>query len=238
MWASFFLDNNNFEVYSSEHIVSLLITFLLGIVLIWISKRHLTDRQQVLLITSIAVIVWLSQMAKVAIRIQLGVFDIKQDLPLQLCNMMPFFVPFILYSKNRKWWAVLFFWIMAGTFQALITPTLKDSFPHYEFWRYFIVHGGLVFCMLYCVFVFGFRLTWRDALRAGILLNILAFFMYHISCLVDGNYMYLRAKPDGDTIYNLLGPWPWYILSLELVLLVLFSIILLPFYLWGRKMHK
>jgi hypothetical integral membrane protein (TIGR02206 family) len=235
MWDSFLVDNNNFELHGGEHLITLLVSFIIGFALIWISNRYLSEKQQVTLITIIALIVWLSQMGKIVIRLNLGVFDIKEDLPLHLCNMMPFLVPFVMYSKNRKWWAVLFFWIMAGTFQALITPTLKDSFPHYEFWRYFIVHGGLVFCMLYGIFVFDFRLTWRDALRAGILLNVLAFFMYHISVFLDANYLYLRWKPDGDTIYNLLGPWPYYILSLEVLLVVLFSIILLPFYLFRKK---
>ena len=49
--------------------------------------------------------------------------------------------------------------------------------------------------------------------------------------------MYLNAKPPGATIYSILGPWPWYILSLEGVIFILFSLLLIPF-VWLSYLDK
>lgn len=159
----------------------------------------------------------------------LGVFDIRNDLPLHLCNIMPFFMPLIMLKKWRFGWSILFFWICAGTFQALITPTHVESFPHYESIRYWAVHAGLTMMAVYGAVVYGWRLTWKDALFSAIGMHVLAMIIYPINVLLNSNYLYLMAKPPGKTMYDLLGPWPWYIISLEGVILVLFSLLLIPF---------
>lgn len=151
---------------------------------------------------------------------------------------MPFLVPFALLKPSRAIWAVLFFWIMGGTFQALFSPTLEHSFPHYEYFRYWIVHCGLVILMLYGAIVLKFRLTWKDAVLSAILLNVLALIIYFVDLALDANYLYLRAKPPGKTMYNLLGDWPEYILHLEGVVLILFTLIYLPFHFINKKERK
>lgn len=45
----------------------------------------------------------------------------------------------------------------------------------------------------------------------------------------DMNYMFLKHAPLGGSLIDLLGPWPWYILSLVGVALVLFVIAYLPY---------
>ena len=41
--------------------------------------------------------------------------------------------------------------------------------------------------------------------------------------------MFLRAKPVTGSALDLLGPWPWYILSVEGMGLALFLLLYLPF---------
>lgn len=231
MLDAFLQDNGQFYPNGSEHLWSVTITIFICGLILYMAKTGWNERQQKVYIFYIALFVLSTQLFKVFIRMYLGVFDIASDLPLHLCNMMPFIMPWILLKKWRFGWSILFFWICAGTFQSLITPTHSESFPHYESIRYWAVHGGLTMMALYGAIVFGWRLTWRDALRSGIAMNIMALIIYPINLAVEGNYLYLMAKPPGKTMYDLLGPWPWYILSLELVILVLFGLLLIPFYL-------
>ena len=238
MDSSFFRDNFNFVNYSNEHLVTILISVLISIWIIVYAKKKLSEGQQKLLGFYLAICVLLSQLAKVLIKMQLGVFDRTTDLPLHLCNMMPFLVPFAMLLKNRAIWAILFFWIMGGTFQSLFSPTLKQSFPHYEFWRYWIVHCGLVMLMLYGAIVLNFRLRIKDAIISAILLNVVALIIYNVNLALDANYLYLRAKPDGKTLYSILGDWPLYILQLEFILVILFTIIYLPFHFINKMESK
>jgi uncharacterized membrane protein YwaF len=40
-------------------------------------------------------------------------------------------------------------------------------------------------------------------------------------------------KPEGASLLNFLGPWPWYLLSLDVVMILTFYILYLPF--WVKK---
>jgi len=49
--------------------------------------------------------------------------------------------------------------------------------------------------------------------------------------------MYLNGKPPGKTFYDLIGPWPDYIIVLEIVVWALFTLMLIPFY-WHKIKPK
>lgn len=230
MLEAFLTDNFQFTAHGWEHLVSVILFMLLGILYIKLNKG-LADRKQRKIAFWLGILILASQLFKTFIRLYLGNFDHREDLPLHLCNMMPFLIPWALLFKWRAVWAVLFLWIMAGTFQSIFTPTLVHSFPHYEYFRYWLVHVGLVILAILPIFIWDWRLQKKDILNGFIGINILALLMYFINLGLDANYMYLIAKPKGDgTLYDVLGPWPYYILSLEVVAILLFSILYLPFH--------
>ena len=118
-----------------------------------------------------------------------------------------------------------YFWSYTASLQAVLTPDLGQTFPSFFYFTYFIYHVGAIVAASFLVFgcrlyprpgavwrVFGITLVWAAIAGAGDLIT-------------DGNYMYLRAKPVHDSLLNLMGPWPWYVvggiaLGLALLLLV------------------
>ena len=232
--SAFYTDTISFSNYGLEHFFSVLVVLIFGIWFLRKGKYSWDEDQKWRNAFILAAVLYAIQLFKTFFRLYLGNFDITEDLPLQLCNLLPLILMFGLYYKSRLILSVTFFWILAGTAQANITPTLLNTFPHYEAIRYWVIHTGLPVIAVYIYYVLGFRFKLKDAVRSALALNILAAIIYPINFLLNSNYLYLNAKPPGATIYNLLGPWPWYIMNLEFVMLVLFSAVLIPFLIYER----
>lgn len=222
-------ENNTFIRYDTEHWVSLFFWWCIGLSMFYLGRNKWNEAAQKKYIFYFSVFVAFTQIFKPLARLYIGSFDITKDLPLELCNIMALSMPLIMLYKWRFGWSILFFWICAGTAQAMITPTHVAAFPNYEAIRYWAVHVGLPIMAIYGAVVYGWRVTWKDALNSAIAMNVTALVIYIANLILGSNYMYLNAKPPGTTLYSILGPWPWYILSLEGVIIVLFSILLIPF---------
>ncbi|MBK9257735.1 MAG: TIGR02206 family membrane protein [Saprospiraceae bacterium] len=224
------LDNGNFTNYGTEHLICFISTILFIAGIIYLGKYKWNEKEQKIYITIICILAAFTQIFKVSYKYQSGIFDTTNDIPLHLCNIMTLVMPFIMWSKSKTAWSLVFFWIIAGCAQSIFTPTLTESLPHYEAVRYWLVHGVIILSALYGHFVYGFNLTVKDAVRSAIGLNLLALVIFPINLFFGSNYMYLNGKPAGKTFYDLLGEWPGYIITLEFVVIAFFAIILIPFY--------
>lgn len=80
----------------------------------------------------------------------------------------------------------------------------------------------------------GFRPTWTSVGRTMLWLNILIVVVIPVNAITVANYMFLARKPATVSLLDFLGPWPWYILSLEVVALVLCIFLYFPFILFER----
>jgi hypothetical integral membrane protein (TIGR02206 family) len=150
-------------------------------------------------------------------------------LPFHVCYAANLLLPLMLWWRSYALFEVLYFVVMAGCIQALLTPDLQTNFPERINLRYFIVHIGLVQSVLYAVWVFGFRPQWRGLLRAVLWMNLYFLAIIPINMLLGTNFMFLRQKPPSPNLLDLFGPWPWYILGAEMLGVLLFVVVLLPF---------
>jgi hypothetical integral membrane protein (TIGR02206 family) len=158
---------------------------------------------------------------------------LAQSLPLQLCDVAIFIAAAALWTRNQMLVEVTYFWGIAGTLQALLTPDLPQHFPSYPYWQYYIAHGGVVSAAL--MLVIGMRIhprRWAVARVAAITLAYAAF-VFVVDVVTLSDYMYLRAKPSSATLLDVLGPWPVYILSASLLAIALFAILDAPFWITG-----
>jgi hypothetical integral membrane protein (TIGR02206 family) len=154
---------------------------------------------------------------------------LAQSLPLQLCDVAIFVTAAALWTRRPLLVEVTYFWGLAGTIQALLTPDLPQHFPTYPYFQYYIAHGGVIAAAL--ILVVGLRIhprPWAVLKVAGITLADAAF-VGLVDALTGADYMYLRAKPPSATPLDLLGPWPWYIGGAALIGVALFAILDAPF---------
>ncbi|MHC4983711.1 MAG: YwaF family protein [Planctomycetota bacterium] len=149
-------------------------------------------------------------------------------LPLHICGAAIFLTAVALVTRNRTAYETAYFWGIAGTLQAVITPTVKAGFPSYEFMRYFIAHSGIITGVLFATWAMKMRPTPRSIARTIVITHVFAAFVAAADVLLDANYMFLRRAADAPTFFFFL-PWPWYIVFLDFVGIAFFILLYLPF---------
>jgi hypothetical integral membrane protein (TIGR02206 family) len=160
--------------------------------------------------------------------------ELAYALPFQLCDAAIFVSALALWLRQKLLVEVTYFWGLAGTIQAIITPDLPQHFPTFPFIQYYVAHGGVVAAALLLVVGLG---QWprRHALLWVVPLTVVyTAFVGLLDATTGADYMFLRAKPGSSTALDLLGPWPWYIGWAALVGIVLFLILDAPFRLLRR----
>ncbi|HIN03237.1 MAG TPA: TIGR02206 family membrane protein, partial [Candidatus Marinimicrobia bacterium] len=57
-----------------------------------------------------------------------------------------------------------------------------------------------------------------------------------VNLVLDSNYFWICGKPPTASLLDYLGPWPWYILTAEIVALLHYLVAYAPFYFIKRKL--
>ncbi len=167
-----------------------------------------------------------------------GIFQAKDTLPFELCSVTLYVAVIMLLTGNRRLFPFVYFAGIGGALQAILTPVLGYGFPHYRYLEFFIGHLLIILSALYMVWVEGLRPTLGSLFAAFGWLNVLLVPVWIVNRLTGGNYMFISRKPDTASLLDILGPYPWYLLSLEGVALLLFALLYLPFGLRSVKRAK
>jgi len=155
--------------------------------------------------------------------------ELLYALPFQLCDAAIFVSAAALWTRRQILVEVTYFWGLAGTIQAIITPDLPQHFPSFPFIQYYVAHGGVVAAALFLVVGLGQWPRRRAVVWVTALTIAYAGFVGLLDAATGADYLYLRAKPASATLLDLLGPWPWYIGWAALIGIALFLILDAPF---------
>jgi hypothetical integral membrane protein (TIGR02206 family) len=153
-------------------------------------------------------------------------------LPLQLCDVATLTAGFALLTRRPLLCALTYFWGLAATMQALLTPALTVGFPHMAFVMFFVQHFAIVAAAFYLPFVLGWRPRlplWKAPLEIGVWSVMYLAVAMTVNKLLGTNFGFASAPPENPSLIDHLGPWPWYLLSMLGVALFLYSLLLLPF---------
>lgn len=219
-----------FKAFSLPHIAALFVILLLNIGMVLWFKKVKDEKTQKLFCYVLGGLLIFQEIVREVWHMSIGIFSLGRSLPLHLCGAAIILGPLMLIKKNYSLYEILYFWGFGGTIQALITPNCLWGFPHLSYFLYFISHGLIILACVYMTFVEKFRPTWISILKVFIVTNIYMGFIAIVNLLTGGNYMFICDKPETPSIIDYLGPWPWYILSLEGVGIVTFFIYYSPFF--------
>jgi hypothetical integral membrane protein (TIGR02206 family) len=226
-----------FQAGSQSHFVALALTLLGAFVMLqlaWRGRTRTAHKFELVLATILAV----QWPANVLVSWQLGTLSLANGLPCHLCDLASLLGAHALLTRHRLSSELLYFWGIAGTMQGLITPALSVDWPHPAFVSFFALHGGVVVAASYVVF--GLKLV----PRTGAVARAMAWLVVYgvVAGIVDfaaashgANYGFLRVKPHTASLLDHMGEWPWYLGSLALFALLIFTVLDLPFAMQRRR---
>lgn len=231
---------NTFTLFSVEHFITLGVFVLITIFLFLFREKLREPRYNLVTRVTLFSILIISEVSLQIWLFWTGQWEYMHSLPLHLSSITLILSAFLLLTKRFSLFEFTFFAGVGSALQAMITPDISQyTFPHYRYVHFFISHGGTVLANLYMVFVEGFRPMFRSVWKALLWLNGYALLIFFFNMLIGGNYMYITRKPVNPSMLDYLGPWPWYIIPLELVTLGTFMLLYLPFWIWKlRKKSK
>ena len=177
----------------------------------------------------IAVSVVLAEAGWWAINIASGTWTLQWDLPLHLCEAGCFLCAAALWWRARFAFEMSYFWGLGGTLPGLFSPSIPGHFPDPVFFQYYAEHGLLVLGAFYLVVALRMRPAQRAVLRVSLATAAYALAVGVVDYFTDGNYLFLRDLPPTKTLLDYMGPWPWYIVSLAIGMILVFNLLYLPF---------
>ena len=229
----FFGENADFIPFSKQHILISAIVITLGTILIYWAKKQ-SEQIQILTGNVLASSISLTVIFGSILNIYKLDFNYQEDLPLHLCSFLALIIPVLSFTRKYIYYEILFFLILAGTLQSLITPS-EYNFLNFTFFRYWFVHSGLVIFMLYATFIYKMRPTLKSVFKSFIGMQVYMIIMFIINYMLGSNYFYTNRKPNATTLLDVFGEWPQYIFVVELIVIPFFLLIYLPFYLTRKK---
>lgn len=229
----FVLLQSSFEAFGPAHNLAILLTFTLTAALTYHARRS-RNRSDLMMIRRVlgSLLVLAVMLDPVLVLVRYGWtpqgWELVSDgaLPFHLCDVVSILLALALFTGNQRLAEIGFLWGISGTLQALFMPTLAFGSSEVEFYVFFLQHGGAPMAAI--LLVWGLGITPESgALRRAILwsMGYLAVVMT-INALIKENYGFLNAKPPIASIFDLLGPWPYYLLGLQAVAYTLYALLL------------
>ncbi|KEK24258.1 YwaF family protein [Bacillus gaemokensis] len=205
-----------FVPYSKQHVIILLLIGV-GIYCIYQYQDLLRQQQWNMMVRYTMACFFIgSEIGLDLWQVKAGIFQLSTSLPFELCTVSLLLATIMVITKSYKIYEIVFFTGIIGASQAILTPNLQYAFPHFRFIEYFIAHVLLIWAPLFMTWVEGYRPTLQSIKRTMLFLNILIPIVSFVNYNTGGNYMFLAHKPETASLLDMLGPHPYYIISLEI----------------------
>src|ERR1700737_5616723 len=219
-----------FRAWSPSHLTVIFLTvglpFLLALI-VHRTKSRLLERS---ICFAISALLLINYVAYLVVARDFGVTTWDRMLPLQLCDWAMAVIIVALWTGNRRWLEVAYFWGIGGTLQALITPNLRFGFPDLRFISFFVAHSGIIIGIVFLMLIYGFRPRGIGILRTFARTEIYFVVAFSVDLLTGENYGFLLHKPEAASLLNFLSDSRLpYLTEFHLVAWIFFCVLYAPF---------
>lgn len=224
---------DQFQIFNTPHIIVLILTVILSVLFPLLGRKGGKYTRGILVAIMVGSLAFSLIAAAVSNYLQ-GYMSVSTVLPMHLSDWIIIFVFVAFLTRNVYSVEVLYFWGMGGTIQAVITPELTINFPGLGFILFFINHSVIIICIIYLMVVYRLR-PYPVSIKRVFIWSQIYFVVAFLTNLILGtNYGFLMGKPGQGTLIDFLGPWPYYLISLEVIALLSFFIYYIPFFFYDK----
>jgi hypothetical integral membrane protein (TIGR02206 family) len=216
------------NLFAVEHFAALAATAVVAT--LSIREAHALPGGWIVLFSrSLAVLILAAYLVENVAIVVRGTWSLEASLPLHLTDVVTVIAALALWSPRPLLFELAYFWGLTASLQAVLTPDLDSTTPSLFVVTYFVTHCGAVVAAVFLAW--GRGLVPRRRAVRRVFLATVAFAMVAGlgDLLTGGNYMFLREKPEAASLLDLMGPWPWYILSGAVLAIAMFAVLNLPF---------
>jgi hypothetical integral membrane protein (TIGR02206 family) len=223
-----------FALFGTGHLIALAIVLLVNLSFIFF--RRAGERPKRIFRYTLAGILIVDEIAWHLWNIFTDQWTVQTMLPFHFCSVFVFLSAYMLVKKNYRVYEFAYFLGIAGALQPLLTPDAgMYGLPHFRAVQTLLSHGCIVTASVYMTVVEGFRPTWKSMRNVLIGANLYMIPVGILNALIGSNYLFIAHKPETASLIDVLGPWPWYILSLEVIGAIMCLILYLPFWVRDRR---
>jgi len=158
-------------------------------------------------------------------------FSVGSSLPLALCDFAWLAAAWGLWTRHRVPTALVYYWGLTLSIQAVFTPALDQVFPDPRFFIFWSMHFLVVWTAVYLTFGLGLGPGWREYRVTLAVTFGWAVLAYAVDVAFGVNYGYLVHKPSSASLLDLFGPWPVYLVVSSGILLTVWALMTWP---WVR----
>lgn len=210
-----------FKLFGTHHLITVAIMVVLSILILMIARQY-KKPVKVYLVSSLLFM-------DIAYRIWGGFYqEISLDVffTLHLSSAAVALTILTLIRYRQTLFDVLLYWAILAVPQAIITPgIIRYGFPHLRFFHILWIHFTVITAVFYMILIEKRRPSKHSLKRALIVTHLYAAFVFIINIIFDTNYMFIGRKTSAATIIDFLGPWPYYILILDVILISTFCLL-------------
>ncbi|HVI83620.1 MAG TPA: TIGR02206 family membrane protein [Chthoniobacterales bacterium] len=223
-------DVPGFHPWSPSHFVVILLTIgvpLLLALMVHRSKSRVLERS---ICFAISALLLINYVAYLIVARQFGVTHWYKALPLQLCDWAMIVIIGALWTGNRRWLEIAYFWGIGGTLQAIITPNLRFGFPDLRFISFFVAHSGIIIGIVFLMLIYGFRPRAIGVVRTFLWTEVYFVVAFAVDLLTGENYGFLLHRPEAASLLNFLSDSrPLYLLEFHGLAFLFFCLLYAPF---------
>jgi hypothetical integral membrane protein (TIGR02206 family) len=219
-----------FHAWRPSHFTVIFLTVVLPFVLAFLVHRTKSRRLERSICFALSALLLINYAAYVIIGRNFGVDRWYKLLPLQLCDWAMIVITGALWTGNRRWLEVAYFWGIGGTLQALITPNLRFGFPDLRFISFFVAHSGIIIGIVFLMLIYGFRPRAIGVVRTFLWTELYFVIAFTTDLLTGENYGFLLHKPEAASLLNFLSDSrPLYLLEFHGLAFLFFCALYAPF---------